>query len=793
MEHLIPPGATAPIRVQLVPPQSDDGLSDDEEEEMIRAILSPHSSPSNAEEAGRPYALLTSIAMKKPRQLCHFLQLRLWIGLLQFVLKDNNLIGDFIQDGGPGVIYLKTDSLERHLQSWKEKVDQLDEESKKSIREMIIPAFEQAAAMLRNVSQFLEHIYLIYSAHRGSTAGIEHDPVGMTHFACVLLHQALVRACSRTLGFPFRAGSPFALRSCTPWLRSRMVLEGWCPYTVWRLYVVSDVDELVYGYFLGSKRITQDHSRCIDTECIANTIRSDAPPQHTQTDCGCEIIYPPLQKMMDIIGQGGVPILRIKKESNNLVLEAEELNGAHKYVAMSHVWADGLGSLNSNSIFSCQLERILDRLVKLDEREHCGELFLWIDTLCIPVDPDFQDLRDSQILKMYEIYKNAHCTLAIDLDFLDMNEDAGIAEIGMRLYLSAWCSRLWTYEEGSLAQRVFLMSREGIVDVDTAFKAEMENPSSGRVLTNNLEDVMARVTVFSLGRPHYDSNPSDASNAAEFYKILDKLRAEGDADAQKMLYGIRDRTSSRPDDEAIVIAASLGINTLPVLRAPPEDRMVALIKTMPHVPANLLFTAGPRLTHTGFRWAPASVLRAKGAVPYGPVSDLVPMSLRDLETGSRAVRLMSKLDEEGRGLVTFNPAIGIKKIIATNNAFVVEMLDKPFAFSLTDANYSPESVESERMQKVVQMLNEDKQLVILVPTFDPTSRIHAGVLVETLSEIKPLSEQKGYAGAIKSTFVGPVNFNHMVQTQFKQSKEAGSVPGNEIQADWLTPRFWLVD
>lgn len=760
---------------------------------MITAVLSPHSTPSDAGDESRPYARLSSITMKEPQELCHFLQLRLWITLLQFVLEDNSVMGDFIEDGGAGVIYLKTDVLERHLKSWKEKVDQLGEETKTTMRDAVMPALEQAAVMLKNVSQYLEHIYAIYRAHHGSLAGIEDDPIGTTHFGCVLLHQALVRACSRALGFPFRAGSPFSLRSCMPWLQSRMILEGWCPYTLWRLYVVSDVDELVYGYFLGSKRVAQDHSQCTDVECVANTIREDAVPQHIQPDCGCQIIYSPLEKTVDIIGQGGVPILGIRKEANGLTLEAHELSGGCKYVAISHVWADGLGSLTSNSIASCQLDRISYRLAKLDEKEHCGELLLWIDTLCIPVDPNFQDLRDAQIMKMYEIYKKAYCVLAIDPDFLDINVDASIAEIGMRLYLSAWCSRLWTYQEGSLARKVFLMSEEGVVDVDTAFQAEMANPSSERVLTNNLEDVMARATVFSLGRPHYDSDPADASNAAEFYKVLDKLRAEGDEVAQKMLYGIRDRTSSRPDDEAIIIAASLGIDTLPVLRAPPEDRMVALIKTMPHVPANLLFTAGPRLTHPGFRWAPASVLRAKGAVPCGPISNLVPMLLEDLETGSKTVRLMSRLDEEGRGVVTFNPAIGIKKIIATTKGFVVEMLDRSFAFSFTDANYNSESLDSERMQKVMQMLNEDKQLAILIPEFDPTSRIHDGVLVDTLSEIKPFGEQKGYGGAIKAAFVGLVNFHHMTQAQFERLKEAGSVPGNEVQADWLTPRVWLVD
>lgn len=327
------------------------------------------------------------------------------------------------------------------MQSWKANIDQLDSDSKNAVRHMVMSVLGQTTLVLRNFAKFLEYSYSIFEKVHGSMALdlIKNDPLGGTHFACVLLHQALVRAASRAFGFPFVAGSPLALRDCMPWLRKKMELEGWCPYTIWRLNVVSDVEEMVYGYYLGSKRTGQDHSRCTQTECAANTISEDAEPKHIREDCNCQTVRAPLHEIVEIIRGGNVPILEIKTDSSKLKLEAHELSRNRKYAAVSHVWADGLGCPKSNSITNCQLDRISKHLAKLATEGERGELFVWIDTLCIPVDPDFQDLRESQITKMYDIYKNSHCVLVFDPDFLTMSDDAGVIEIGMRLYLSAWC------------------------------------------------------------------------------------------------------------------------------------------------------------------------------------------------------------------------------------------------------------------------------------------------------------------------------------------------------------------
>ena len=779
MEHLLPPGAVAPIEVSFVTPPED--LLPNDGETMAGALLAPDSSIS-----------LDFIVRTQSPKLCHFLQSELWTSLLALVLDLNEVAEDFVREESSEEVILTTSSLEKHLNAWRDQVNQLDEDTKNSMRDGVYATLQRFTIALRNLAAAMARSDSTFFSTNGTSADEVDDKLGRWHFACIVLHQALCWAGSRVLGFPFSPGSPLSLRSYSPWLKVRMRSEGWCPYTLWRLYEVSDIDEWALGYSLGTKRTGQDHSRCTENECLSNAMSEDDEPKHTEANCSCSILHAPVDNMVEVIEEGDIPILQIKKTPDGtLTFKTHKVSSGCKYIALSHVWADGLGSAKSNSITTCQLDRILDRLLKLDEQEHCGELCVWIDTLCIPVSHEFQRLRESQIIRMREVYKTAFGVLAIDPDFLKMSGDVEIAEMGMRLYMSAWCSRLWTYQEGCHARKVFLMSKDGLVDVDRAIKEQRGKSNDEAALASNLADYMTRSIVFSLGRPHYDSSPAESFDAAEFYAILDRLREEGDNDAQKMLYAIRDRSSSRPDDEAVIIAASLGIDTLSVLKVPHEQRMIALIKAMPQVPANMIFTIGPRISCEGFRWAPTSLLRSKGSQPCGPISDLVPMSLDDLKSGNRTVRLMSKLDSEGRGLITFNPAVRLEKIAMADNAFLFELLDRTFAASFADKEHIWEKRDSEPMLQLAGLLGDQRKVAILLHEFDPTHKMSNGIVIEMFSETKPLQEQGGDGNATKSKFIGAVQFHSAAQYDMELGED--EIKRLDIQAEWLSPRFWLVD
>ncbi|KAK5683995.1 hypothetical protein LTS10_003859 [Elasticomyces elasticus] len=300
------------------------------------------------------------------------------------------------------------------------------------------------------------------------------------------------------------------------------------------------------------------------------------------------------------MADGGVPVLQIyKAENGRLSLVAHKLGDEHaKYVAISHAWVDGLGCTTMNSIAHCQLERIADRVAALQLTEKHATLCIWMDTLCVPVNHTFSHLRDLQMQRMHQIYKNAYAVMVLDVDTITLQAIAPFEEISMRLYMSAWSSRLWTYQEGSLNRRLLVMSEDSYIDLEIRLNQARGHEyadTTQMALSHNLVDAMLRWTVFSLGRA-YIHVPTD-----------------GSLDAQHAIHAIRDRTSSRPDSDAIIIGSALGLDVKSILEAPSEERMATLIGAMPRVAANMLFSPGPRLTTPGLRWSPTSVIGRKEA------------------------------------------------------------------------------------------------------------------------------------------------------------------------------------
>lgn len=706
--------------------------------------------------------------------LCHFLTSELFLGRLSLLLGEEDVrFEEFMADDetSPTGMCLSTLSLEQHLHEWRDRVAILSEHKRSALAKYAHQLLQQTAEILSSLSEFLDFTY------SNLTEFNDNEPLGMVHFACVLLHQALVQACGRVLGLEVRAGNELSLRSQLPWLKAKMRREGWCPYTLWLLYALNDIEELVYAYALGTVRTQQDHSKCTERVCLANGVNKNQDVSHVRSGCdGCSTVIAPMDEMAEIIRGGGVPVLRIKTDDGyKFSVTASALDEEKNYIALSHVWADGLGSATSNAIAQCQLARIANRLGRIEASQDCGELSVWIDTLCIPVGAEHQALRDSQIQRMNDIYAKARAVLVMDSDLLALKQSASMQIVGAKLSMSAWRSRLWTYQEGSLNANVWLMASDGLISLDDLTTKSRTRNEGDDMLCHNLEDHMIRSTIFGLGRPHYDSHPKDnltSESRKAFYELLDRLRKDGDNEAQKMLHAIINRTSSRPDDEAVIIGSALGLPVGPILQADPGHRMKVLIESMPCVPANLMFTVGPRLTEPGFTWAPASVLRSKGAYGQNVISDVVPIDSRQARDGSRSARLMNTLAPDGKGLLSFNPAIKIKivfKISAESTQLTFIMFARAYSFHGLDADFDNNEKNAKRTSEIEQLIRQGKKLAILVPTFDPKSRIYNGALVEVTdgnygTAISDMINQPGDPSvrpqdqAVKARFIMLVSF-----------------------------------
>lgn len=127
------------------------------------------------------------------------------------------------------------------------------------------------------------------------------------------------------------------------------------------------------------------------------------------------------------------------------------------FVAISHVWADGLGvgsTAEVGLVPTCQVARIanLARLLVPDGA-------VWIDSLCVS---DSKALRNRAIGLMAATYRQAERVLVLDATIWQLAIKTPPKELILRLALSPWMHRVWTLPEGLLAREIHFECVDGL-------------------------------------------------------------------------------------------------------------------------------------------------------------------------------------------------------------------------------------------------------------------------------------------------------------------------------------------
>ena len=116
-------------------------------------------------------------------------------------------------------------------------------------------------------------------------------------------------------------------------------------------------------------------------------------PRHVTDSCDCKAITIEPSNLERVIEKQQLPLLSIKNHDSIKIIEVEvkPSEGSLRYVAISHVWADGLGNPANNSLPRCQLQAIAHKVRTLEMISNSGteaqeELLIWLDTLCCPTE-----------------------------------------------------------------------------------------------------------------------------------------------------------------------------------------------------------------------------------------------------------------------------------------------------------------------------------------------------------------------------------------------------------------------
>ncbi|KAK0514457.1 hypothetical protein JMJ35_003074 [Cladonia borealis] len=287
-------------------------------------------------------------------------------------------------------------------------------------------------------------------------------------------------------------------------LRARMIANGWCCHQVEHLSRIHNIKSFVYLAMRprpSTRRV--DHNGCLrQATCVAYNIdESIYETRHVRFGCTCPILSVPHDDLIRIARAGQVPLVTIERDASSdpnyqLRLTARKdswrSSKSSRYVAISHVWSDGLGNPNGNGLPLCQVKRLESFLTSMKalytERgpnrqpfSACKKfpMLFWMDTLCVPVLPNNRMVRLMQIGRMASIYKGAVACLVIDAALI-ISTAASVTfglfdppsrrvspslnhETLSNLSSSVWMCRGWTFQEARLATAIAIRFQNGTV------------------------------------------------------------------------------------------------------------------------------------------------------------------------------------------------------------------------------------------------------------------------------------------------------------------------------------------
>jgi hypothetical protein len=510
-----------------------------------------------------------------------FLQNWLYFGVIQEVLPFKLELEHFIIEKKENLRIVTTRKLPEYLERWRENSKSLSEEQRLQMWQKNVAILEVAFSFISIICNW---------------------PEGMT--ALLLPFNPIIREISLSMAFLGRALdlanqeilNPGAGNNSRSWSGSLLLehieAQGWCPFLIARFGRVVPLETIHYAATMGSPHVKRNHRECSDDGCLYKA----GSTQHTTSKCSCQMLSPDVSKMRDIIEQKKLPLVRFETtgEGDLKVLAGDA--GA-TYVAMSHVWSDGLGNFVSNSMPQCQFSRIQEAVDSLYPKEK--SIPFWMDTILIPNQEEFLDIKEAAIHDMTQIYKKADKVLVIDSELITCSIHSSHTAIAIRILLSNWLRRLWTLQEGVFANEIHFLLSDETVSLSSLLHNLPPDPIGLKIknsLMRNFTDLFDR-TMRTVGVPSappakqvtqvgalqkWIVNVTKTISAQtiffdvlkrawlQFLLLFNLSRPRSHETEGRILACLRavvDRTSTFTSDEALCLALLLGIDPRPILAA----------------------------------------------------------------------------------------------------------------------------------------------------------------------------------------------------------------------------------
>ncbi|KAH8730145.1 hypothetical protein GQ44DRAFT_756640 [Phaeosphaeriaceae sp. PMI808] len=472
--------------------------------------------------------------------------------------------------------------------------------------------------ILLSVKILIQTIVHSYDDIAGWEPGRYHDPTVAVWYGTIQKRGERLGAASRAL-------------------QSRMVENGWCIHQIHK--VLSQFDYKTSYFFATLPRLKRGnicHDQCTEKSCQGwNSLPGATQARHQDVNCTCSTVSVSSVEVAKMIKKGHIPLVSVKEdEIQGLVLELHVMKRSSKFVAISHVWADGLGNAFENGLPECQLRSLmvsLEQVSKVQSKRltvsSISIPLFWMDTFCIPVQPpgdsfpqeQLGQIKKEAIEKMNIIYSSCAYTLVLDAELRDISVSVDPSTKTAYIQFCGWTTRAWTLQEGCLPNlTVFALSDNIYMHPNDGYRSEMIR----------LLSVFRHLNIFSLlHKPSGSPDPSDSNEqcndanlgplglsvckqiwnvySAQYFSIWDnpnsrlvlrKPPAEIANKYAQIWNELLDRTTSQPTDLPAIFANLLGVSAYEVLQMESEEaRMALMIRQQRFLPVTMLYNTGPRL------------------------------------------------------------------------------------------------------------------------------------------------------------------------------------------------------
>jgi Heterokaryon incompatibility protein (HET) len=488
------------------------------------------------------------------------------------------------------------------------------------------------------------------------------------------------------------------------YLRDKLVDAKWCRRDVRRLELtMRDVSGVYFASSLKTPSDEDSHASCTFWVCRVST--REVQRHQNGSECSCRVIPANEEEIERIVRAGNTPLVQYNAAGQLTVVELDWRKAELlKFGALSHSWAEGLvhDSQNRRGMRRCKLERLQRTFNRIAETRGAYNIPFWVDELCLP---RLNSLKGISINQIKDIYGKAFTVLVWDAGLLETKLGNDLIEANVRISTGRWAQRLWTLQEGILAQDLRFEFRDG--ELVTTWDLEERRDQARDDLWDSHHHV------WQAGHP--------------FSHAMWSLRKrEAKYQVQQVWKAVQFRSSTYSSDETICLANLLDMDVQDILKitstgddeALSAKRMVKFLNLLEEdvrlgIPSGIIFLPAPKLQVADYTWAPASWMteQAHSLPLHG-----------DLRRVAQMTRL--GLSVEFPGILLYPPKSAVK-----------DKLWIPVSLNLHKWYKVVPNTRGQNWQDIWRRACAAEQPCIILSCYEPRGEYEMGVLVATKGKL----------------------------------------------------------